>query len=135
MRLLIELAKLRDKEATVGFVELAQKLASFEEQVEQQRKFRDLEDGSLEERSSRALAADYDAIPIVPLPEFLPPYYPPPNPPESGTRLSRDYFGPKTRISGKTCAICRLPGHNKKTCTYGHEENVPLPLHLVSKAK
>lgn len=133
MRLLDELARLSRSGASSGFVALANRLDSFEERVETQRKFRDLEDGSLEERSLRNLAASYEALPVVALPEFLHPHDPTrvPPPPESGVRLSKDYFGLKARVSEKRCGICRAYGHNVRTCSVAEE--VELPLHLVSK--
>ena len=112
MNLLVDLDKLLCSGRAYGFIALAQRLASFEEQCELQRKFRDFEagfnDGGLDDLTER-----YDAIPLVKIES--PPKEPPP-PPPSGTRLSTDCFRAREPLFGRRCRGCGRHGHTRRKC-------------------
>ena len=128
MNLLLELSRLERRLSRSGLVRIAQELASPEGRAETERRVREMIDWPV---TVAAIAESYEVLPVVRLPEFLPPHYPPPEPPESGPRLSRDYFGEKTRTRVKTCGICRVQGHDRRTCKAMDRD----PLHLVGSAR
>lgn len=114
MNLLSDYWLLRESGRSRGYVALANRLASYEEQLETARKFRDYEDGSEGDYRGylESLSALYDSLPTVRLDAV-------PEPPSSYVRirLSPDYFGPKRRTGEKRCMVCRKTGHNRLTCS------------------
>jgi hypothetical protein len=125
VNLLADFGHLLDSDRSYGFISLAQRLDSFEERVEFQRRLRDVEQGE-GDGGLRALQERYDALPLVPFPEV-------PEPPSSGVRLSGGYYGARDGLFVRHCSICHAPGHNLRTCAVGRGDF--LPLHAVSRAR